>query len=636
MKTLIHSLVISLLSITALADIVPPIKWDIETGRLEPRPYSLSIRRGESVKIEPRFMSYSTPISLTNTTVEMRYASDYDMATYYSVAGILHTDTGRVEIAWNDSLNPTNASMVYEIRATAGTNVLARAYGPLTFLGGMVGINTGLVARTSLDWATISQANGTAVLSNQMGSGATWSGSNWTFGAGADDLAWTNKLDASATNTLAPRSWVAGFSNAPATWNSDFQTVDVALPDGVTGQMFQENHVYGKNDTGTVISNGAVCYIANASGFNCGFEPANATNGFLTSLRTIGIATHDIGIGASGKVTTFGNVNDINTTHLIEGQPVYLDSVSGRTTTNSTTYPNANVHLGVCLRSHANVGRIYVTVQSIPHAQDIGAATAVHSQPLSTITNAGSLAYSNGLTAVDVGAVAPIHNGSLVLTNGDGGVPQLTLQTLNDTESSALQFVYGAKTQLVTYADAIGFQRHTMAYSITPATMYDSENFLAGTHYLAPNGSGTNLTALDLNPSLTNPVAKALSALSTNDQYVLTGAGISAAGGVTNQWNDPCLASSNLISMFSGTTCTWTRAWGNALNITPTGTVYFAADSTLTDTNVVTGVTLDLFYNGQTFGFVGASVTNTATLVSNAWNSIIFWKGYGSSVLVGK
>jgi hypothetical protein len=75
---------------------------------------------------------------------------------------------------------------------------------------------------------------------------------------------------------------------------------------------------------------------------------------------------------------------------------------------------------------------------------------------------------------------------------------------------------------------------------------------------------------------------------------------------------------------------------GNAFNLTPTGTVYFAADATLTDTNVVAGFTLDLFYNAQTFGFVGASMTNTATLTSNAWNSIIFWKGRGSSVFVGK
>jgi hypothetical protein len=157
---------------------------------------------------------------------------------------------------------------------------------------------------------------------------------------------------------------------------------------------------------------------------------------------------------------------------------------------------------------------------------------------------------------------------------------------------------------------------------------------LSGTNTVTINGTlianGSSLTSLDLNSSLTATVAKAAAAL-TN----ITASQIVAAGGVTNVYNDPVLTSSNLLG-FAGTTCTITRAMGNAMNLTPTGTVYFAADATLTDTNVVAGFTLDLFYNAQTFGFVGASMTNTATLTSNAWNSIIFWKGRGSSVFVGK
>jgi hypothetical protein len=185
---------------TSCATVVPPIRWDVETGRLEPRPYSLSIRRGESITIEPRFTSYTVPIVVSNAAIEMRYSAAYDSATYYSVAGAPMSETGRVRIAWSDSLNPTNSRMVYEIRATVGTNILARSYGPLTFLGGMVGINTGLTARTSLNWATVQQANGYAVLSNQLGSGATWSGSNWVFASASVDLSFTNNY--SQTNHL--------------------------------------------------------------------------------------------------------------------------------------------------------------------------------------------------------------------------------------------------------------------------------------------------------------------------------------------------------------------------------------------------------------------------------------------------
>jgi hypothetical protein len=134
------------------------------------------------------------------------------------------------------------------------------------------------------------------------------------------------------------------------------------------------------------------------------------------------------------------------------------------------------------------------------------------------------------------------------------------------------------------------------------------------------------------------------------EEYVLTAAKIASAGGltnvtteaivqagaITNSLSDPYMTPTNLLGLISGTTMTWTRAYGNAGYLTPTDTVYFAADATMTDTNGLVGFSLDLFYNGQTFGFVGASVTNTATLTSNAWNSIIFWKGRGSSVFVGK
>jgi hypothetical protein len=138
-------------------------------------------------------------------------------------------------------------------------------------------------------------------------------------------------------------------------------------------------------------------------------------------------------------------------------------------------------------------------------------------------------------------------------------------------------------------------------------------------------GSGSNLTGI---------TADQVGALSTNTADVT--AAIVAAGAVTNSLSDPYMTPTNLLGLISGTTATWTRAWGNAGYLTPTGTVYFAADATMTDTNGLVGFSLDLFYNGQTFGFVGASVTNTATLVSNSWNSIIFWKGRGSSVFVGK
>lgn len=396
--------ILSIVCATSFADIIPPVRWDVETGRLEPRPYSLSIRRGESLKIEPRFVSYSLPINLTNSTIEMRYSSAYDSETYYSAVGTVQSETGRVQISWNDSLNPTNSALVYEIRATSGTNVLARAYGPLNFLGGMVGVNTGLMARSSIDWSSVSQLNGTAVLSNQMGSGATWNGSQWTFaggGSGTDSNAWH----------------------------------------------------YGDNVTNATDSTKL---------------PISATNGWE--------------VGSHSSLVT----------------------------------------------------------NSDPRLSDSRAPLS-HSQPLSTITNAGNLAYSNSLTAADVGAATTAqgaladtalqryNTGAVTIVGTDyppsllsGSGLLLRWDNINVTGpiSPAIGFAeYFADnvTNWLAYRSSLWGNRAGFArfigpeYDNTSYLIYDEGNHLAGTHYLAPNGSGASLTGI---------TASQVGALSTNGDTV--------------------------------------------------------------------------------------------------------------------
>ena len=169
-------------AMVAVADVVPTVQWDVETGRLAPVPYTLSIRRGESANLQPRFLSYNSPMVLTGATVQLRYWYT-GQAGYYATTGSLMAATGRVQIAWYDALCPASNALNYEVRCTIGTNVLARAYGPLNLLTGTSGTETNGQVRTSLDWGLLDQTGGTAVLSNQMGSGATWNGSAWTFAA---------------------------------------------------------------------------------------------------------------------------------------------------------------------------------------------------------------------------------------------------------------------------------------------------------------------------------------------------------------------------------------------------------------------------------------------------------------------
>lgn len=123
----------------------------------------------------------------------------------------------------------------------------------------------------------------------------------------------------------------------------------------------------------------------------------------------------------------------------------------------------------------------------------------------------------------------------------------------------------------------------------------------------------------------------------------VTTAAIVAAGGRTNDptlaslggmSNDAYTASYNLLPIVANGTATITRAMGQSLVIVPTGTVYFAADSSF-PTNGDSVFNLNVFWNAQTFGFVSGNMTNTSTLTSNDMNCINFVKPYGETVFRG-
>lgn len=318
MKTRIMVVLLSLAGFVH-ADIVPPVRWDVETGRMEPRPYTLAIRRGENVKIEPRFLTYNVPMSLTNAAVEMRYSAAYNSATFYSVFGTLQAETGRVQIAWSDALNPTNSSMVYEIRATVGTNVLARAFGSLYLLGGMVGLSTGLTARTSINWSTVAQSGGVAVLTNQMGSGAVWNGTQWTFGAGSVDLSFTNLYyRASNPSNYCTLAAAAGLTNGlqaagvylvPADTN---RFVDASITNGLGGGSYTETDPVWAAASGSVVyanfqslqsgnAGGPVGWNSIGVGQNVSADNLAAVFGQSSYAGLVGFAAGQEAIGGPGS-----------------------------------------------------------------------------------------------------------------------------------------------------------------------------------------------------------------------------------------------------------------------------------------------------------------------------------------------
>jgi len=64
----------------------------------------------------------------------------------------------------------------------------------------------------------------------------------------------------------------------------------------------------------------------------------------FTTCEVIGMATHDIPNNTVGKVTTFGLVNDLDTSAFADGAIIYLSaSTAGLITSTVPSSPNFNV-----------------------------------------------------------------------------------------------------------------------------------------------------------------------------------------------------------------------------------------------------------------------------------------------------
>ena len=99
-----------------------------------------------------------------------------------------------------------------------------------------------------------------------------------------------------------------------ATWNNTEYTYDLVLNPNVTLQVGQEELVYCKNNTASLIANGRPVMAVGTNG-NSGNILVDLHDGTKANARRIiGIATEDLAANGYGFVTRNGNVSGINTT----------------------------------------------------------------------------------------------------------------------------------------------------------------------------------------------------------------------------------------------------------------------------------------------------------------------------------
>ena len=127
----------------------------------------------------------------------------------------------------------------------------------------------------------------------------------------------------------------------------------------ITLQVGQEEYLRVRNNTSGTIFNGEAVRILGSQGTHVTIDKAIATGDF--SAQAIGLATHDIENNSFGYVTTYGVVNDVDTSDFNDGDEIFLSpEISGGLTGVSPIAPNYKLSLGHVVRSHPTVGQIVI------------------------------------------------------------------------------------------------------------------------------------------------------------------------------------------------------------------------------------------------------------------------------------
>ena len=188
-----------------------------------------------------------------------------------------------------------------------------------------------------------------------------------TYDSGTHTIA----LDQSAFDYLSTLNYIK-FDIAPTgvpvgagvlSWNAVDKTLDLQS-DGITYQLGQELAQNVQRFDNSGLTNGKVVYVTGSSGTNILVDYALATSD-ATSGNTFAVMTADASGGAKAPATTFGLVRGIDTSALTEGATIWLSGTTpGGMTTTKPVAPIHSVQIGICIRSHATEGVVFVAVQN--------------------------------------------------------------------------------------------------------------------------------------------------------------------------------------------------------------------------------------------------------------------------------
>jgi hypothetical protein len=210
----------------------------------------------------------------------------------------------------------------------------------------------------------------------------------------------------------------------------------------VTNVIGQQLHQRINNRTGSTLAKATAVYLSGSQGNRITVAKALATSD-PTSANTFGIVAESIANNQSGYVITEGLITNINTSALVEDSAVYLSpTVAGGLTSTKPQAPQHNVYIGVCVKSNAGSGELFV---SIKNGLEI---TELHDVRITSPVDKASLYYkSNEGLWRDTTAALLVNDTASMFTNYlRSGVAASTYLTQSSAVSTYLPLAGGILT----------------------------------------------------------------------------------------------------------------------------------------------------------------------------------------------
>jgi hypothetical protein len=241
----------------------------------------------------------------------------------------------------------------------------------------------------------------------------------------------------------------------------------------VTNVIGQQLHQRVNNRTGATLAKGDVVYLSGSQGNRITVAKAIATSD-PTSANTFGIVAESIADNQSGYVITEGLLTNINTSALTVDSAVYLSgTTAGALTSNKPQAPIHGVYIGVCVKSNAGSGEVFVKIRNGQELDEL------HDVQITNPTSNASLFYksSEGLWRDTTAALLVSDTASMLTNYLRTGVAASTYTPLTRSISTTAPLQGG------------GDLSANRTFSITQASG-SVNGFLSSTDWTTFNGKG--------------------------------------------------------------------------------------------------------------------------------------------------